>query len=117
MHQLHFTVMLPGGLEFGNEHAYAGAVDLGDAADLEQDLVAALVEQFMDLRPEHQVPIVERNLAHQLKDGHVPNARFDDLQLRGRFKHGGILARVVFDARGASADVGRGFSVYRALRC
>ena len=81
MQQLHLTVMLAGRLELGDEHPHAGAVDLRDAAEFQQNLVAALVEQLVDLPPEHQIPVVQRQLPYQFKDRHVTDAPFVDLQL------------------------------------
>ena len=56
-----------------------GAVDVGDLAEIEQNLHAALLDQGIDLVLQRLVALAERDLALQVENGHVIDDPFLDV--------------------------------------
>jgi MFS family permease len=69
-------------LRFGHEHADAGAVDVGDPGQIDDNLAAAGGDELIDVTAERQVAVVERDLARQRHHGDVIVLDLRDLQFR-----------------------------------
>ena len=90
----------------GDHHADAGAVDVRHGREIDQDLVAPLVEQVVNLLPQGQIAVVDEHLAGEDQQRHVADAALHDLQLRdGRFV---VSEKVVRHERLESSNLGAG---------
>ncbi len=100
LHQRQGAVALPGeaeelegaalgadGLVFEGHHADAGAVDVGDPGEINQDLALALVQQVIDPPSKLQLTIVQGDLAFEREHDHVADLPLFDRQLRLAFRH------------------------------
>src|SRR5688500_3664639 len=88
MEQLQGAAFRADDLELGRHHAHSGAVDVSDAAEIDQDLASALFQhQVVDPPPKRQFSIVECDLAGQYEHRDVVNLPLRDLKLRRLVGH------------------------------
>src|SRR5579885_3162449 len=52
----------------------AGAVDISDITQVQQDLLLALAQQLTDLVAQHDAAFAERDTSAEVHDGHAVNA-------------------------------------------
>jgi hypothetical protein len=72
--------LLSNALQLSHEHSHAGAVDVGHAGKIHDDLDASLVHKVTDLSPEHEIAIVEEDLSRQDQHGHVVHLPFHEAE-------------------------------------
>src|SRR2546428_6234535 len=67
--------------ERAHDFANPGAVDVRHVPQIEEEVLASLVQQAVNLVFEQRIPIAERQFAYQIQNGHASHRSFLDLHL------------------------------------
>ena len=82
MQQLDVAILAPQAEILADQNANAGAVDVVDVAQVDDNLAASFLRESIDRGPEDELAIVQDQLPPQLEDGHVSDASFVNRQQR-----------------------------------
>src|SRR5262245_15655048 len=99
--ELHHTALLPHHLRLLDHHADPGAVDVGDAIEIDDELHPPGAYQLVDVATERQVAVVHGDLTAKGENSDVAFLTLDNLKFGRQGRKLSIRATVLSEDSGA----------------